>query len=129
MPSYSVAQIRQAEQRALATGRALMPLAGAAAAGFVEKGKPGLTGLLICWIQPRAAGLAVVVVGLRVVGRHRQLPRVRSVVEAAAIVVVAFVLVFPLSLSLFRCPTPAVVVVVIVVAAEEDVGRLMQLGG
>ena len=35
MPFHSVAQIRLAEQRALATGRALMPLAGAAAAGFV----------------------------------------------------------------------------------------------
>lgn len=35
MPSYSVAQIRLAEQDALATGRALMPLAGAAAARYV----------------------------------------------------------------------------------------------
>lgn len=40
MPSYSVAQIRQAEQRALATGRALMPLAGAAAANFVAARAP-----------------------------------------------------------------------------------------
>lgn len=35
MPSYSVAQIRLAERRAQALGRALMPLAGAAAADFV----------------------------------------------------------------------------------------------
>lgn len=34
MPSYSVAQIRLAEQRAQASGRVLMPLAGAAAAEF-----------------------------------------------------------------------------------------------
>ncbi|WP_312429512.1 NAD(P)H-hydrate epimerase [Achromobacter sp.] len=40
MPSYSVAQIRHAEQRALATGRALMPLAGAAAANFVAARAP-----------------------------------------------------------------------------------------
>ncbi|WP_454673380.1 NAD(P)H-hydrate epimerase [Achromobacter pestifer] len=35
MPSYSVAQIRRAEQLALAAGRALMPLAGRAAAEFI----------------------------------------------------------------------------------------------
>ncbi|HCW21146.1 NAD(P)H-hydrate epimerase [Achromobacter sp.] len=35
MPSYSVAQIRRAEQLALASGRALMPLAGQAAAEFI----------------------------------------------------------------------------------------------
>lgn len=46
MPSYSVAQIRQAEQRALATGRALMPLAGAAAAGFVAARAPAGTSIL-----------------------------------------------------------------------------------
>jgi len=40
MSSYSVAQIRLAEQRALATGRALMPLAGAAAASFVAARVP-----------------------------------------------------------------------------------------
>lgn len=37
MPTYSVAQIRHAEQRALATGASLMPLAGAAAAAFVAQ--------------------------------------------------------------------------------------------
>ena len=46
MPSYSVAQIRQAEQRALATGRALMPMAGAAAAGFVAARAPAGTSIL-----------------------------------------------------------------------------------
>lgn len=46
MPSYSVAQIRQAEQRALATGRALMPLAGEAAAGFVAARAPAGTSIL-----------------------------------------------------------------------------------
>ncbi|WP_315135142.1 NAD(P)H-hydrate epimerase [Achromobacter marplatensis] len=35
MPSYPVAQIRRAEQLALASGRALMPLAGRAAAEFI----------------------------------------------------------------------------------------------
>lgn len=35
MSSYSVAQIRRAEQLALASGRALMPLAGRAAAEFI----------------------------------------------------------------------------------------------
>ncbi|HEY9272496.1 NAD(P)H-hydrate epimerase, partial [Achromobacter sp.] len=34
-PSYSVAQIREAERQALAAGRRLMPLAGAAAARYV----------------------------------------------------------------------------------------------
>ncbi|MCD0505482.1 NAD(P)H-hydrate epimerase, partial [Bordetella petrii] len=34
-PAYSVARIRQAEQQALAQGRSLMPLAGAAAARFI----------------------------------------------------------------------------------------------
>ena len=46
MTSYSVAQIRQAEQRALATGRALMPLAGAAAAGFVAARAPADASIL-----------------------------------------------------------------------------------
>lgn len=46
MPSYSVAQIRLAEQRALASGRALMPLAGAAAAGFVQARFPPKTSIL-----------------------------------------------------------------------------------
>lgn len=40
MPSYSVAQIRHAEQSALASGRALMPLAGAAAADFIAARYP-----------------------------------------------------------------------------------------
>ena len=46
MPSYSVAQIRQAEQRALATGRALMPLAGAAATSFVAARVPADASIL-----------------------------------------------------------------------------------
>lgn len=46
MPSYSVAQIRLAEQRALATGRALMPLAGAAAANFVAARVPANASIL-----------------------------------------------------------------------------------
>lgn len=46
MPSYSVAQIRLAEQRALATGRALMPLAGAAAAAFVAARFPSSTSIV-----------------------------------------------------------------------------------
>lgn len=43
---YSVLQIRQAEQRALAQGRALMPLAGAAAAGFIAARFPVGSGVL-----------------------------------------------------------------------------------
>ena len=46
MPSYSVAQIRLAEQHALAEGRALMPLAGAAAADFVAARFPAKTSIL-----------------------------------------------------------------------------------
>ena len=46
MASYSVAQIRLAEQRALAAGRALMPLAGAAAARFVAARFPVNTTVL-----------------------------------------------------------------------------------
>ncbi|WP_313622461.1 NAD(P)H-hydrate epimerase [Achromobacter sp.] len=46
MPSYSVAQIRLAEQSALASGRALMPLAGAAAAAFVAARFPPSTSVL-----------------------------------------------------------------------------------
>ena len=46
MPSYSVAQIRLAEQRALASGRVLMPLAGAAAADFVLARFPSKTSIL-----------------------------------------------------------------------------------
>ncbi len=46
MPSYPVAQIRLAEQRALATGRALMPLAGAAAARFVAARVPANASIL-----------------------------------------------------------------------------------
>ncbi|WP_334166238.1 NAD(P)H-hydrate epimerase [Achromobacter mucicolens] len=46
MPSYSVAQIRLAEQRALASGRTLMPLAGAAAANFVNARVPAKAAVL-----------------------------------------------------------------------------------
>lgn len=46
MPSYSVPQIRLAEQRALASGRALMPLAGAAAAAFVTARFPATASIL-----------------------------------------------------------------------------------
>ncbi|OAE61922.1 NAD(P)H-hydrate epimerase [Achromobacter xylosoxidans] len=46
MPSYSVAQIRHAEQRALASGRTLMPLAGAAAANFVTARVPAKASVL-----------------------------------------------------------------------------------
>lgn len=46
MPSYSVAQIRLAEQRALASGRTLMPLAGAAAANFVTARVPAKASVL-----------------------------------------------------------------------------------
>lgn len=46
MPSYSVAQIRLAEQRALASGRTLMPLAGAAAANFVTSRVPAKASVL-----------------------------------------------------------------------------------
>ncbi|MBO1110795.1 NAD(P)H-hydrate epimerase [Bordetella petrii] len=69
---YSVAQIRQAEQQALAQGRALMPLAGAAAAGFIAArfpagsavlalAGPGNNGgdALVAATQLRAAGYAV----------------------------------------------------------------------
>ena len=45
-PSYSVAQIRRAEQQALAQGRALMPLAGAAAAGFIAARFPAGSAVL-----------------------------------------------------------------------------------
>lgn len=40
MPGHPVARIRRAEQRALASGRALMPRAGAAAAAFAAKRAP-----------------------------------------------------------------------------------------
>lgn len=46
MSPYSVAQIRLAEQHALAAGRALMPLAGAAAADFVAARFPPTASIL-----------------------------------------------------------------------------------
>ncbi|MBV7482267.1 NAD(P)H-hydrate epimerase [Bordetella sp. BOR01] len=46
MPAYSVAQIRRAEQQALALGRALMPLAGAAAADFIAARFPAGSAVL-----------------------------------------------------------------------------------
>ncbi|WP_228468172.1 NAD(P)H-hydrate epimerase, partial [Achromobacter denitrificans] len=45
-PRYSVAQIRDAERQALAGGRRLMPLAGAAAARFVAARIPPGTPVL-----------------------------------------------------------------------------------
>jgi len=47
MPTYSVAQIRRAEQQARALGRELMPLAGAAAAGFIAARFPAGAAVLV----------------------------------------------------------------------------------